>query len=350
MATKLDDSLLIRAFRRETIPRFPIWMMRQAGRYQASYRRLREKHSLLQIVKTPELASQVTIAAIDEFDFDAGIIFSDILIVLQEMGLELEFLKGEGPKLSPIATASDIEKLRVPHPEEAFSYTLDAIARSAAELNSRRIPLIGFVGAPFTLACYALEGGGSKEYLKVKALALSQPELFNMLCDKILKTCTKFLLAQAKAGASALQIFDSWAGILSPRDYERFALPYAKQLVENVREAQVPVIYFSTGTSSYLRLLSQTGADVIGIDWRADIAQAFSVLSATHAIQGNLDPSYLFAPWEELKAQAISILDVATRRSLARSGFVFNLGHGILQHTPEASVRRLVELVKLSAS
>lgn len=346
MATKLEQSLLIRAFKKEAIPRFPVWMMRQAGRYQASYRALREKHTLLEMVKTPELAAQVTIAAIDEFDFDAAIIFSDILIVLESMGLDLEFVKGEGPKLSAIEGEADIAKLRVPDPVEAFSYTLDAIKMATASLDTRGVPLIGFAGAPFTLACYALEGGGSRDYLAAKRLAFSRPDLFQLLCDKIADTCAAFLLEQAKAGASALQIFDSWAGVLSPTDYERFALPFAKKVVELVRPAGIPIVYFSTGTSSYLPLLAQTRADGIGLDWRANLQAAFHEIGNHHAIQGNLDSAYLFAPWQELKSQASRLLDNARACAPNGTGFVFNLGHGIMQHTPERNVKLLVELVK----
>lgn len=343
---QLDDSLLIKAFRRQPIERFPVWMMRQAGRYQASYRTLREKHTLLEIVKTPELAAKVTVAAIDEFDFDAAIIFSDILIVLEALGLDLEFVKGEGPKLSALKDEKDFDKLRVPDATEAFSYTLDATRMVVSQLEPRGIPLIGFTGAPFTLACYAIEGGGSRDYVTARKLALTRPDLFQKLNEKIVDTAAAFLLAQAKAGAHALQIFDSWAGVLSPGDFERFALPYAKSLIERVRPCGLPIVYFSTGTSSYLPLLSQTGADVIGVDWRADISDALATLGNKHAVQGNLDSTYLFASWDALKTESLRVLDAAKRSASNDTGYVFNLGHGILQHTPESNVKRLVELVK----
>lgn len=317
-------------------------MMRQAGRYQASYRALREKHDLIEIVKRPELAAKVTIAAIDEFGFDAAIIFSDILIVLEAMGLSLEFVKGEGPKLSPLKDETDFARLRVPDAEEAFAYTLDAIKLTNHELKPRGVPLIGFAGAPFTLACYAIEGGGSRDFMAAKRLAYTRPDLFNLLCSRIVDTSCAFLLAQAKAGAHALQIFDSWAGVLSPYDYARYALPHVKTLVNRLKAACLPIVYFSTGTGSYLPLLAETGADVIGVDWRVDIAQALSLFKNKHAVQGNLDPVCLFAPWEELKRETLRISNAGAMHE----GFVFNLGHGILQHTPEDNVKRVVELLR----
>jgi uroporphyrinogen decarboxylase len=346
VASRIENSLFLRSVRHQEIERFPVWMMRQAGRYQASYRALREKHTLLEIVKTPELAAKVTIAAIDEFDFDAGIIFSDILIVLEGMGLSLEFVKGEGPKLSPLREESDFASLRVPDAEEAFAYTLDAIRLTTHELNPRGVPLIGFAGAPFTLACYAIEGGGSRDFMAAKRLAYSRPDLFHKLCSTVVDTSAAFLIAQAKAGAHALQIFDSWAGVLSPSDYTRYALPYVKALVERIKVTGLPIVYFGTGMSSFLPLLKQTGADVIGADWRIDIGDALDQLGDTHTVQGNLDPAYLFAPREALEAETLRILNTAKAHAKDGTGFVFNLGHGILQHTPEENVKRVVGLAK----
>lgn len=344
MDAQIAQSLLLKAFRREPTVRPPIWMMRQAGRYQASYRALREKHALLDIVKTPELASQVTVAAVDEFDFDAAIIFSDILIVLEAMGLELAFMKGEGPKLSPLKEEGDFKRLRVPNADEAFAYTLSAIRMTSEALTPRGVPLIGFCGAPFTLACYAIEGGGSRDYVAAKQLAYQRPDLYEALCHRIVDTAATFLIAQARAGACALQIFDSWAGILSPSDYATLALPYAKALVERVRCAGVPIVYFSTGTGSYLPLVSQTRADVIGIDWRTDLGHALGALKTQHAVQGNLDPALLFAPEQKLRDACSEIMETAQANSDA--SFIFNLGHGILQHTPESQVKAVVQWIK----
>lgn len=340
MASGINQSLFIRALQKQPIERFPVWMMRQAGRYQASYRALREKHSLIEIVKTPELAAKVTLNAMDEFGFDAAIIFSDILIVLEAMGLDLEFVKGEGPRLSPLVHEADFANLRVPSTSAAFAYTLDAMRLVAAELDPRGLPVIGFAGAPFTLACYAIEGGGSRDFSSAKKLAYSRPDLFDKLCSHIADVSGSFLLAQAQAGASALQIFDSWAGVLSPHDFARYALPYIKKLVGIAKQSGLPVIYFSTGTTSYLPLLLETGADALSVDWRIDIGDAFT----SCALQGNLDPVKLLGTWSELSADCRRILETAKRK--AQTGYVFNLGHGILQHTPEDNVKRVVELVK----
>jgi uroporphyrinogen decarboxylase len=288
--------------------------MRQAGRYMVEYRTLREKYSILEIIKTPELACEVTLQPINAFNLDAAIIFADILPPLEGMGLELDFIKGEGPTIyNPIRTADDIERLRVLPPEETLAFTLEAIRLVRRELDARGIPLIGFSGAPFTLASYAIEGGSSRSRIEVKNMMMSQPELWHKLMTKLSEVAGHYLLAQAQAGAHALQLFDSWVGALSPYDYELYVLP----------------------------LIRAAGGDVIGIDWRIDLAQAWQILGDEVSVQSNLDPVALFADWEALQARARHILDSVN----GKPGHIFNLGHGILPETPVDNVRRLVDFV-----
>jgi uroporphyrinogen decarboxylase len=317
----------------------PIWLMRQAGRYMPEYRALREKYSILEMIKTPELACEVTLQPMRAFDLDAAIIFADILPPLEGMGLELDFVRGEGPVIyNPVRCAEDVERLRVTPPEDSLPFTLEAIKLARKELGAK--PLIGFSGAPFTLACYAIEGGGSKHQLLAKRLMLDDPATWHTLMAKLSEVAGRYLLAQANAGAQALQLFDSWVGELSPADYAAHVLPYSQRAIEIAREAGVPIIHFGTGTSGMLELIRQAGGDVIGVDWRIDLDAAWSRLDGV-AVQGNLDPITLFAPWEQLEARARRVLDQAG----GRAGHIFNLGHGILPETPVENVRRLVEFV-----
>ena len=330
------------ACQRQEVDATPIWLMRQAGRYMEEYRTLREKYPILEIIKTPELACQVTMQPINVFDFDAAIIFADILPPLEGMGLELSFGKGEGPIIhNPVRTRADVEALRTPEPEESLWFTLRAIALVRRELAEKGLPLIGFSGAPFTLASYAIEGGGSSNYLHTKGLIMSDPQAWHLLMGKLSEVVGRYLLAQARAGAQALQLFDSWAGCLSPADYREFVLPYSRRAIEIASQSQVPVIHFSTHTSGMLDLVKEAGGDVIGVDWRINLAQAWKVVGKEKAVQGNLDPVALFAPWEELKKRAQQVL----AQGAGRPGYIFNLGHGILPHTPIDNVRRLVDFV-----
>jgi uroporphyrinogen decarboxylase len=316
--------------------------MRQAGRYMVEYRTLREKYTILELIKIPELACEVTLQPINAFDLDAAIIFADILPPLEGMGLELDFIKGEGPVIhNPISTAEDINHLRVLPPEETLNFTLEAIRLVRRELDTRNIPLIGFSGAPFTLASYAIEGGSSRNRIKVKQMMMSQPALWHTLMMKLSEVAGQYLLAQAQAGAHALQLFDSWAGELSPYDYENHVLPYSRHAIEIARQAGVPIIHFGTNTSGMLPMIQAAGGDVIGVDWRIDLAQAWHQLGDQVAIQGNLDPVALFADWEALQARARYILDSVK----GKRGHIFNLGHGILPETPVDNVRRLVDFV-----
>lgn len=338
----LNDSRFVKACRREATDTTPIWLMRQAGRYMTEYRDLRRTYSILDIIKTPELACDVTMQPINAFDLDAAIIFADILPPLQGMGLELDFIKGEGPVIyNPIRTAQDVEQLRVTPPEESLWFTLEAIKLARAELDSRGIPLIGFSGAPFTLASYAVEGGSSKNRLHVKGLMMSDPDTWHQLMGKLSEVAGHYLLAQAEAGAHVLQLFDSWVGELSPYDYEHYVMPYSRRAIEIATGGGVPVIHFGTNTNGMLRQIRDAGGDVIGVDWRIPLDEAWQQLGDTVAIQGNLDPAALFAPWESLKQRAQHILDLAA----GRPGHIFNLGHGILPETPVDNVRRLVDFV-----
>jgi uroporphyrinogen decarboxylase len=336
------ESRFLKACHREATDTTPIWLMRQAGRYMPEYRHVREHHPLLTIIKTPELACEVTLQPIEAFDLDAAIIFADILPPLEGMGLHLRFAEGEGPVIgNPVRSADDIARLRVLPPEETLPFTLDAIRLARAQLDSRDIPLIGFSGAPFTLAAYAIEGRGSRTYTLAKGLMMSAPAAWDELMTKLSEVVGAYLLAQARAGAQALQLFDSWAGQLSASDYRQFALPYTQRAIVIAHQAGVPIIHFATDTSGYLEAMRETGADVVSVDWRVDIDAAWKRLGEDVAVQGNLDPVALLAPWDALKQRAQTILDQAG----GRPGHIFNLGHGILPETPPDNVKRLVDFV-----
>lgn len=330
------------ACQRQAVDATPIWLMRQAGRYMAEYRALREKYGILDIIKTPELACEVTMQPMNAFHLDAAIIFADILPPLEGMGLQLSFSKGEGPVIhNPLRSRADVEALRIPEPAESLWFTLQAISLVRRELRGRDLPLIGFSGAPFTLASYAIEGSGSSNYLYTKGLLMSEPQTWHLLMSKLSEVVGHYLLAQAQAGAQALQLFDSWAGCLSPADYREYVLPYSRRAIEIASQSHVPIIHFSTHTSGMLDVINEVGGDVLGVDWRTSLEHAWKVVGEQKAIQGNLDPVALFAPWDELKRRAKHILD----QSAGHAGYVFNLGHGILPHTPISNVQRLVDFV-----
>jgi uroporphyrinogen decarboxylase len=316
--------------------------MRQAGRYMTEYRALREKYKILEIIKTPELACEVTMQPLKKFNLDAAIIFADILPPLESMGLSLEFAKDEGPIIhQPIRTLADIEALRIVDPREDLWFTLEAIRLTRRELDRQGIPLIGFSGAPFTLASYAIEGGSSRNYLHTKGMLMSNPAAWHRLMEKLSELVGQYLLAQAEAGAQALQLFDSWVGSLSPADYREFVLPYSRRAIEIAHRGNVPIIHFGTNTSSMLDLMQEAGGDIIGVDWHIDLNKAWQSLKPGVAIQGNLDPIALLAPWPELKKRAQYVLEQAANRP----GHIFNLGHGILPQTPVDNVKRLVDFV-----
>ncbi|MGC8779493.1 MAG: uroporphyrinogen decarboxylase [Anaerolineae bacterium] len=339
-------SRFLAACRRQKTDTTPIWLMRQAGRYMPEYRALREKHTILEIIRTPELACEVTLQPIRAFDLDAAIIFADILPPLMGMGLELEFAAGEGPLIrNPIRSAADVDALQVRPAEETLGFTLEAIRLARRELDGRGIPLIGFSGAPFTLAAYAVEGGSSPHFAAARRLMMADPATWHRLMEKLSEVVGNYLLAQAQAGAQALQIFDSWAGQLSPDDYRELALPYTRRALALARQADVPIIHFSTNTAGMLDLIKEVGSGplVIGVDWRIRLDQAWQQLGPEVAVQGNLDPLALLAPWDELRRRARLVLDAG--RAVGRPGHIFNLGHGILPDTPTDHVRRLVDFV-----
>lgn len=341
-ADSLQSSRFLKACRREPVDCTPVWLMRQAGRYMPEYRELRQQYSILEIIKTPELARDVTLQPVNSFDVDAAIIFADILPPLQGMGLELDFVKGEGPIIyTPVRTEADVARLKTPPPTQALHFTLEAIRLTRQALSQRGIPLIGFSGAPFTLATYAIEGGGSKNHERTKAFMMNHPDAWGELMTKLATVAGEYLLAQAEAGAQALQVFDSWVGQLSPADYRQFIMPYSAQTLQIAAQAGVPVIHFGMNTNGMLTDIRDAGGDVIGVDWRIDIDHAAHILGDGVAIQGNLDPIALLVEWDALKHRAASVLD----KMRGRKGHIFNLGHGILPGTPVENVRRLVDFV-----
>ena len=339
-------SLFLRACYRLPVTRTPVWMMRQAGRYLPAYQRVRSKVSFLELCHTPELACEVTLQPIDEFGFDAAILFSDILVPLPAMGLTVEFPE-KGPRImNPVTNRADIEKLVVPDPELAMPYVPEAV-RKIQKALAGRVPLIGFSGAPFTLATYAVEGGGSKDYAKTKALLFGDSAAAHALLDKLAATCAVYLEAQIAAGADCVQIFDSWAGVLSPGDFRAFALRSAKLVIEQVRASKafaarpVPIIYFVNGCAPYLDDYASSGADVLGVDWRIDIAAVRRRVGNGVALQGNLDPGALFASPSEIRARVADVLAQA-----GPVGHIFNLGHGVMPPTNPEHVRAMVQAVK----
>ncbi len=321
----------------------PMWLMRQAGRYLPEYRALREGNTMLQMVMTPELACEVTLQPLRRFALDAGIIFADILTPLIGMGAQLEFRKGEGPVIdNPVRSRADVERLRVSDPRESVGYTLQAIKLVVRELGGKT-PLIGFCGAPFTLASYLIEGQSPGDLQFTKAMMVGDSDAWHVLQSKLATLSADYLIAQAEAGCEALQIFDSWLGYVGPREYDTFVEPYLKLLVDRVRErTDVPIIFFATGVAGLFPRLSKLNVDAFGVDWRVSLTHARGLLGRDVPLQGNLDPQLLTGDWAYVEKSARAILEEA--RELP--AHVFNLGHGILPHTPVANVERLVELVK----
>ncbi|MDQ3830618.1 MAG: uroporphyrinogen decarboxylase [Candidatus Tectomicrobia bacterium] len=331
----------LRACRRQPVDCTPVWFMRQAGRYMAAYQALRQRHSLLTLCKTPELAAEVTLQPIQRLPVDAAIIFTDLLIPLEPMGAKLVFAPNEGPVIeNPIRSASDVEALRTVNPQEDLAFTLEAIRMVCRELDGK-VPLIGFAGAPFTLASYFIEGSGSRHYMQTKRLMYHQPETWHRLLDMLAGVATRFLQAQIAAGAQVVQLFDSWVGCLSPEDYRRYVLPHTKQVIEGLRKTGAPVIHFGTDTAMLLDAMREAGGDVIGVDWRIPLDDAWRRIGYDVGIQGNLDPVALFAPLPEIERRVDDIL----RRAGNRPGHIFNLGHGILPETPVEHVQAVAEMV-----
>ncbi len=345
--TELKNDLFLRACLREDVERTPVWMMRQAGRYLPEYRETRKRAGgFLNLCKTPELACEVSIQPVELVSVDAAIMFSDILVVPEAMGMNLTFGAGEGPKFpQPVRTRADIDKLSVPDPEDELGYVLSAIRLIRRELSGR-VPLIGFAGSPWTLATYMVEGGGSKNYSVIKAMAFNEPGTLHLLLDKLADAVAAYLNAQIANGVQAVQIFDTWGGILTTRDYKEFSLRYMQriigQLTRNDGGRRVPIILYTKGGMGWLEDIADTGCDVVGLDWTIDIDKAKARIGDRVALQGNMDPAVLYANPERITAEVKNIL----ARFGCGNGHVFNLGHGITPDVPVEHARALIQAVK----
>jgi len=334
------NSRFLDACRRRPTDVRPVWFMRQAGRYMKQYREIRARASILEICKRPDLAAQVTLQPVEILDVDAAIIFADLLLPVEPMGLKLKFVAGEGPVIgNPVRTSDDVDSLSISNTDE-LGYVGEAIQLVVRQLAGR-VPVIGFVGAPFTLASYMIEGGPSKSFIRTKAMMYRDETLWRRLMGKLVDVLGPFAIAQVTAGARAIQVFDSWVGALGPDDYVRYVAPYSRALIERIRTASVPVIHFGTGAAGFFRELHAAGGDVMGVDWRVNIDQAWMDISYRSAVQGNLDPAVLFAPLPELKMRVLELL----KRTGSRPGHIFNLGHGILPETPVEHVKAVVDIV-----
>lgn len=335
------NDVFLRACRGEEVEYTPVWLMRQAGRYLPEYQAVRSQVDFLTLCKNPELAAKVTLQPVDILGVDAAILFSDILIPLEAMGMRLEFTDKEGPVLSePVRNKAAVERLLIPDPEEDMPFVFDTIKLLRQEL-AHKVPLIGFSGAPFTLATYMIEGGTSKNFLHTKKLMFQYDIVFSYLMEKLTDTVISYLSAQVRAGAQAVQLFDTWAGILTPVDYRQFVFPYVKKAISELKKEGVPVIYFVNDCAGILHEIKKLNADVTGIDWRIDMSDAIKKLGKKSVIQGNLDPCALFLPKETLEDR---VKDILWKGEFAR-GHIFNLGHGILPQTPVESVIAMVEAV-----
>ena len=335
------NSLFIRAAKAQPTERTPIWLMRQAGRYMAEYRAVRKQYSLIEICKKPEVAAHVTIEAAEILKVDAAIIFADLLLPLEVMGLPFHFAAGEGPKIEkPVRTAEDIAALRTDRAAD-LGYVAEAVKLVCKHFGDK-LPVIGFCGAPFTLASYMIEGGGSRNYIFTKKMMYSAPAAWNELMKKLVEVTSEYSAEQVRAGADTIQIFDSWVGCLSVEDYRRYVLPHVTDLVRRLQKTGVPVIYFGTDSSTLLPSMQESGAEVIGLDWRIPLDTGWKSLGLKGAVQGNLDPVLLFAEWKEIESRAENIL----RQAAGRPGHIFNLGHGILPETPVENVKALCAYVR----
>jgi uroporphyrinogen decarboxylase len=321
------------------VDRTPVWLMRQAGRYLPEYMEVRSKCTFLELCKTPELAAEVSIQPVDILGVDAAIMFSDILTPVESMGMKLDFVPGPVFE-SPIRSMADVEKLRIPEMEQDVPYVLETIRILRRELASR-VPLIGFGGAPFTLACYMVEGKGSKDFAQIKRMMYAAPEVYAALMEKITMMSMEYLNAQIKAGAQCIQIFDTWGGVLSPADYERYVLPYTTKLINGLNRMETPVIHFVKGAGSMLDTVKKCGGDVMGLDWHVNLGAARDLLGPQMAVQGNLDPTVLYATDEIIEREVRRVL----KENAGRPGHIFNLGHGILPTVPPENARFMVDCV-----
>lgn len=338
MEEKLLD-LFLRACRREPVERTPVWFMRQAGRYQAEYRKIREKYTLMEICQHPEVAAEVTLLPIKQLGVDAAILFSDIMVPVHEAGIAVDIQPNVGPVIEePIRESSDVDRLRPLVPEEDVPYVIETIRILQGEL---KVPLIGFAGGPFTLASYLVEGRPTRKFHKVKHMMFAMPDVWHRLMDRLCEIVIPFLEAQVQAGVQALQLFDSWAGCLSPQDYEEFVLPYSKRIFDAVTPLGVPKIHFGVGTAELLTLLRDAGADVVGVDWVTPLDEAWRRIGYDTAVQGNLEPNLLLAPMDRVLDRTRDVM----RRAGGRPGHIFNLGHGVLPQTNPDTLKRIVETV-----
>ncbi len=335
------NSLFVRACKGLPTESTPMWFMRQAGRYMSEYREVRKYHSLVEICKKPKLAAEVTITAAEALKVDAAIIFADLLLPLEVMGLPFHFSAGEGPVIErPLRTAEDVRALRTDRASE-LQYVPEGISECVRHWGDR-LPVIGFCGAPFTLASYMIEGGGSRNYIEVKKMMYNQPLVWDELNRKLVDVLAAYSLEQIKAGADVHQVFDSWVGCLSVEDYRRYVLPHTTELIQRLKVSGAPIIYFGTDSSTLLTSMQETGADVIGLDWRIPLDEGWRKMNYEPAVQGNLDPVALFANWKEIETRADAILQQAN----GRPGHIFNLGHGILPQTPVDNVKSLAKYVR----
>jgi len=321
------------------VDRTPVWLMRQAGRYLPEYMAVRSKCTFLELCKTPELAAEVSIQPVDILGVDAAIMFSDILTPVEPMGMKLDFVPG--PVFEhPIRTMADVEALRIPQMEQDVPYVLETIKILCRELSGK-VPLIGFGGAPFTLACYMVEGKGSKDFAQIKRMMYAAPDVYAALMEKITTMDMEYLNAQIKAGAQAIQIFDTWGGILSPSDYEKYVLPYTTRLINGLNRMETPIIHFVKGAGTMLDSVQKAGGNVMGLDWHVNLGRARDVLGQGMAVQGNLDPTVLYAPKEVIEKEVKRVLD----ENAGRAGHIFNLGHGILPTVAPENAKFMVECV-----
>jgi uroporphyrinogen decarboxylase len=333
----MNDRFL-RACHKQPVDATPVWFMRQAGRYMPEYRVLREKYSMLQLCRTPELAAQVTLQPL-RLGVDAAILFADILLPLEPMGAPFDFAKGEGPVIAnPVRSRADIDRLRLVDPQESLGYVLETIRRVREHLT---VPLIGFAGAPFTLASYLIEGGKSSQFALTKKLMLSDPDSWDVLLRKLTEVIRRFLRAQIEAGAQAVQVFDSWVGQLSADQYNEHVASHMCRLFEDLAKCGVPTIHFGTGTAGLLECMAATGGSVFGLDWRVRLSDGWARVGLDRAVQGNLDPVTLLAPRKVIQARTSEVLAFAHRRP----GHIFNVGHGLLPDTPVDEVKALVDFV-----
>jgi uroporphyrinogen decarboxylase len=339
---KLQNDLFLRACKKLPVERTPIWIMRQAGRYLPEYRAVREKSDFISMCKTPELATEVTIQPVNIIGVDAAILFSDILVIPEAMGMKLEMIESKGPKLyEPIRHTEDVNKLKNIDAHKDLKYVLDAVSLTKKELNNR-VPLIGFAGSPWTLMTYMVEGGGSKNFSEIKKFIYNQPQAAHKLLDKIADAVADYLSAKIEAGVNAVQIFDTWGGLLSQDDFNEFSLQYITKIISKIKRNDEPVIVFGKGVHHSLDKLAACGADVIGLDWTMNLGDVRKQIGNKVALQGNLDPTVLYGSKEKIKSEAIKVIESYGKDT----GHVFNLGHGILPDVLPENAKHLVDVVK----